>query len=65
MWLQLCKVKRTRNICNVIQPLIYLFSYRWNLFKVIPLASTVRTRNVLPNYSDTFDVGDAWHGTIR
>jgi len=32
--------------------------YRWNQFKVIPLASTVRTRYVLPHISNTFDAGD-------
>jgi len=31
--------------------------YSWNKFKAIPLVSTLRTGNVLPNFSDTSDAG--------
>jgi len=31
--------------------------YHWNQFKIIPLDNTVRTQNVLPNFSDTSDAG--------
>jgi len=39
--------------------------YSWNQFKVIPLACAVRTWNVLSNFLETSDAGDAQHNTVE